>query len=57
MGADRFVVEAQLAPGGDWKEATTEAINATALLVLGLEVGFGRLYRFRLRGQNRQAAS
>ena len=53
MGADRFVVEAQLAPGGDWKEATTEAINATALLVLGLEVGFGRLYRFRLRGQNR----
>ena len=42
------------AVAGDWTQAVVETVNATALLVLGLEVGLGLLYRFRLRSRWRE---
>ena len=42
------------AVAGDWTQAVVETVNATAVLVLGLEVGLGLLYRFRLRSRWRE---
>ena len=39
----------QPAVASDWTQAVVETVNATAVLVLGLEVGLGLMYRFRLR--------
>ena len=47
-------VEVRPAVAGDWTQAVVETVNATAVLVLGLEVGLGLLYRFRLRSRWRE---
>ena len=47
-------VEVRPTVGGDWTQAVVETVNATAVLVLGLEVGLGLLYRFRLRSRWRE---
>ena len=45
-------LEVRPAVAGDWAQAVVESINATAVLVIGLEVGLGLLYRFRLRSHS-----